>query len=202
MIEPYYDQDGITIYHGDCREVLPQLDPVDLVLTDPPYPNRAGHFDSAVDAAREVLAAYRCDEWLVFWDEITRPVIALPLVGIHIWHRTNTNRPDNYEAIYHFARDGNKRPSRVLPYAVISKGLTGCVEATSHPTQKNIKLIRRLLTLTKADTVLDPFMGSGTTAEACKLEGRRFVGVEVEESFCEIAVQRLRQKVLQFEDAV
>ena len=55
-MKPYYEHGGITIYHGDCREVLPGLEPVDLVLTDPPYPNRAGHFDDGIGVARGVIA--------------------------------------------------------------------------------------------------------------------------------------------------
>ena len=193
---PYYQDDYCTIYHGDCRDILPSLPKVDLVLTDPPYPNNAGHFISGIEGAIECLQLYSCDSWLVFWDEMKTPPCPLPLVARHIWHRTNTNRPDNYEAIYQFEADGKKRPSRVFPYAVICVGLTGCIEATGHPTQKNAKLLTALLNLSGAATILDPFMGSGTTLRAAKDLRRKAVGIEIEEKYCEIAVQRLRQEVL------
>ena len=200
-MKPYYDHAGITIYHGDCREILPTLPKVDLVLTDPPYPNGQGFFEESIKVAFKILRYDLANEWIVFWDEMTEPECICPKVAKHIWHRTNTNRPDNYEAIYHFAKDGRKRASRVLPYAVISVGLTGCFEATGHPTQKNEKLIRKLIKLGgEPKTILDPFMGSGTTLRAAKDLGRKAIGIEIEEKYCEIAAKRLRQEVFNFAD--
>jgi site-specific DNA-methyltransferase (adenine-specific) len=194
--KPYYESEGITIYHGDCREILPWLE-ADSVITDPPYPNAAGHFTDAVGAAEDVCRSFDAPHWLVFWDEMTMPPVPLPLVARHIWHRTNTNRPDNYEPIYEFSKDPDKRPSRVLPYAVIAPGLTGCLEATGHPTQKNVKLMRRLVQMTEG-LIVDPFMGSGTTLRAAMDLGRRAVGIEIDERWCEVAVGRLGQGVLSF----
>lgn len=198
MIKPYYEENGITIYHGDCREILPELEPVDLLLTDPPYPNNAGHFNADIETARIVCEQVQADRKMIFWDERERPAISMPLIAIHIWHRTNTNRPDNYEAIYDYRADGKKVASRVLPFAVIFPGLTGCHEATGHPTQKNEKLIRALIKMTKASTVLDPFAGSGTTGRAAKDLHLKCVLIEKEEKYCEIAVKRLAQGVLDF----
>lgn len=194
---PYYSDGRIRIYHGDCREVLPALAafPFDALVTDPPYPNKAGHFDDAVDIARRVLAEHIASEAIVFWDEFEVPPVPLPLVARHVWHRNNTNRPDNYEAIYEFRRDGKRRASRVMAYPVVYPGLTGCVEATGHPTQKNEKLMRELVQRTEG-AVLDPFMGSGSTLRAAKDLGREAVGIEVDERWCEIAARRLGQEVL------
>jgi site-specific DNA-methyltransferase (adenine-specific) len=191
-VEPYYEDEAVTIYHGDCREILPTLE-VDVLVTDPPYPNNAGHFDAGIAAAREVLTGCRKPA-IVFWDEMETPPVPLPLVARHVWHRTNTNRPDNYEAIYEFA-DGPRRASRVYPFAVIYPGLTGCHEATGHPTQKNLKLMQTLIAR-HPGTVLDPFAGSGTTLEAAKRLGRRAIGIEIEERYCEIAARRMGQEVL------
>lgn len=191
-MKPYYDADGITIYHGDCREVDVTAD---VVVTDPPYPNNAGHFVDTVAAAEEFCQTFPCDEWLVFWDELSRPPVPLPLVAVHIWHRTNSNRPDNYEPIYQFSSSGERRASRCFGYPVVYPGLTGCKEATGHPTQKSERLMQRLLTRV-AGVVLDPFMGSGSTLVAARNLGHRCIGIEVEERYCEIAANRLAQGVL------
>lgn len=174
---------------GDCREILPTLGKVDAVVTDPPYPNNAGHFVLGIEAAEQFLTSYQCDEWLVFWTEIERPPVPLPLSAVHIWHRTNTNRPDNYEPIFHFRRDGKKKASRVLPYCVIFPGLTG-IEATGHPTEKNVALMSALLK-SLGQTILDPFMGSGTTGVAAVQMQRSFIGIERDPDYFKIACRRI-----------
>jgi DNA modification methylase len=193
---PYYDHAGITIYHGDCREIMPGLAGVDAVVSDPPYPNSAGHFVEHVPAANDVLRVVSSHA-LIFWTEMERPPVNLPMVAVHIWHRTNTNRPDNYEPVYEFHPDGRKRASRVLPFAVVFPGLTGCYEATGHPTQKSVRLMNVLCKRTEG-LILDPFMGSGTTLVAAKDLGRKAIGIEIEERYCEIAAKRLSQEVLDF----
>jgi DNA modification methylase len=194
-MKPYYEQDGITIYHGDCREVLSDLSHCELLLTDPPYPNSAGHFDAAVAVAREVLPKITTPRGYVFWHQLERPPMSRPFVAHHVWHRTNSNRPNNYEAIYEFAEDGAPRANRVFPYPVIYPGLTGCIEATGHPTQKPVRLFEKLILLAKAASVCDPFMGSGTTLAAAQRLERRAIGVEINERYCEIAAERLSQSV-------
>lgn len=178
-----------TLYLGDCLEILPTLSKIDAVVTDPPYPNGAGYFESAVADAERVCQMVVAPHWLVFWTEIEFPPVQLPLVATHIWHRTNTNRPDNYEPIFEFCADGRKRASRILPYCVISPGLTG-IEASGHPTEKHYGLMRELVNRTSG-TVLDPFMGSGTTGVACAKLGRKFIGVEIKPEYFEIACRRI-----------
>lgn len=187
----------VTLYLGDALEVLPRLPEVQAVVSDPPYPNAAGHFTDAVEAAREFIARYTCCHWMIFWDELEAPPCGLPLVAKHIWHRSNTNRPDNYEPIYEYHADGKKRASRVLPYPVIYPGLTGCTEATGHPTQKNVKLMMRLLDMAKAETVLDPFMGSGTTGVAAVKTGRNFIGIERDPKHYADALARIKNELAQ-----
>lgn len=195
MTEPYYQDESVTIYHGDCREILPNLQKVDAVVTDPPYPNGADYFCEGVDATLDVLRMPMCDHVIAFWDELETPYCALPLVAKHIWFRTNTNRPDNYEAIYEWRADGRKRASKVFPYAVIAVGLTGCTQATGHPTQKH-EVLMESLTRRTVGLVADPFMGSGTTLRAAKNLGRKAIGIEIEEKYCEIAAKRCEQEVL------
>lgn len=182
-----------TLYLGDCLEILPALQRFDAVVTDPPYPNNAGHFDGGIDAARTVLMSDLADSWTVFWDEMETPECYAPLVAKHVWHRTNTNRPDNYEAIYQFESDGKKRASRVFPFAVIAPRLTGCVEATGHPTQKNERLMANILAKCHktALTILDPFMGSGTTGVAAVNQGKKFTGIEIDKFHFEAACERI-----------
>lgn len=179
-----------TLYLGNCLEIMPNIPMIDAIITDPPYPNKAGHFVAGIDAARSILQNPTCDHVIAFWDEMDRPDCRYPLVAIHIWHRTNTNRPDNYEAIYEWHSSGKKRPSRVYPFAVIAEGLTGCAEATGHPTQKNERLMCQLISRTRG-IVLDPFMGSGSTGAACISLGRKFIGIESEQKYFDITCKRI-----------
>jgi DNA modification methylase len=190
-MDPYYADDAVTIYHGDCRDVLPDIE-YDCIATDPPYPNNAGHFTESVASAGAVLRAWATDA-LIFWTELERPPVAAPLVAVHIWHRANVNgRP--YEPIYQFARDGEKRRSEVLRHAVEFENATGA-DYLGHPTQKPVALMSRLLA--KLDgVVLDPFAGVGSTLRAAKDLGRKAIGIEIEERYCEIAAKRCAQEVL------
>jgi site-specific DNA-methyltransferase (adenine-specific) len=125
------------------------------------------------------------------------PPCTLPLAAIHIWHRSNVNgRP--YEPIYHFHVDGHKRRSCVLSVPAVFGGVgPGCWEYLGHPTQKSAPLMRWLLEkIPGPDTIIDPFMGSGTTLRAAKDLGRLAIGIEIEERYCEIAARRLDQTVL------
>lgn len=197
-MKPYYSDDYATIYHGDALDVLGAIPGGCVVMSDPPYPNRAGHFLDGIAAAEKVCACYPASHWFIFWHQLVPPPVAMRLIGHHIWHKTNTNRPDNYEPIYEFGLLP-ERPSRVYPHAVIYEGLTGCTEATGHPTQKPVSVLRKLLqTKPGGETVFDPFMGSGSTLRAAKDLGRKCIGVEIDERYCEIAAKRLAQEVLDF----
>jgi hypothetical protein len=192
MITPYYKDEDIELYCGKAEIILPQLDlRPSLLLSDPPYPNGAGHFVEEIETARILLKQIDCNHKIIFWDEMNEFDAGLPLVAKHIWHRNNTNRPDNYEMIYEYCADGRKRASRVLPYPVIAIGLTGCTEATGHPTQKNKKLIKRLIEMSgERGLILDPYCGSGTTLVAAKLCGMKAIGIEQDEEYCRLAVEK------------
>lgn len=195
--KPFYIDEHITLYCGNAEHYINSFKP-DAIITDPPYPNNANHFIEGIEAAKSVLQNEACENIFVFWDEMNEPKLNLPLVAKHIWHRTNTNRPDNYEMIYQFNSDGKKRASRVLPYAVIYKGLTGCIEATGHPTQKNYKLMQELIVMSKAKLIYDPFAGSGSTLFAAKQLGLKAIGVEINKNYCDIIADRLSQINLEF----
>ena len=196
---PYYNLNGITIYCSNCLDILPTIDSTTLI-TDPPYPNNANHFIDQIETAKKVLLLYYWEQIITFWTEIENPVVNLPLVAKHIWHRTNSNRPDNYEAIYQYNIDNVKRASKVFPFCVIYPGLTG-IKATGHPTEKHVGLMKELVVRT-TNTVIDPFMGSGTTLVAAKELGRQAIGIEIDENYCEIAVTRLEQEVFDFNNNI
>ncbi len=180
------------LWHGDALDVLPLLPPIGAMVSDPPYPNAAGLFLDGVPRARLLIGNPPTGHILAFWDEMDEPYCPLTMVARHAWHRTNTNRPDNYEAIYEWHSDGKKRASRIFPFAVVAVGLTGCTQATGHPTQKHERLMQTLVQRTQG-TVFDPFMGSGSTGVACAIEGRPFVGVEIDRQWFDVACDRIEK---------
>ena len=200
MTAPYYADDLVTLYLGDCREVTDWL-AADVLVTDPPYPNNGGHFDESVDAARAVLEAGTWREAIVFWNELEHPPVILPLVAVHVWHRTNVNgRP--YEPAFHFAADGQKRRSDVIRHTQIHSGVgPGSAEYCGHPTQKP-EAVMRVLARKTSGTIADPFAGCGSTLLAARSLGRPSVGVESDERWCEQAARRLSQGVLMAEPAL
>lgn len=191
-----------TLYLGDCLEILPTLGKVDAVVTDPPYPNGEGYFSGSIEKARKVIQKIDANAALIFWSEIDLPPLPLPLVAVHIWHRTNVNGKI-YEPIYHLVRDAKKRRSEIKDHAAVFYGVgPGCNEYAGHPTQKPIALMQWLIKKTEG-SILDPFMGSGTTGVACANLGRRFVGIEIEPKYFDIACRRIADAYKQprlFED--
>ena len=202
---PYYDDGQITIYHADCRDILPHLEPgsVDLVLTDPPYGVGIAEWDGAVpyDILPTLLdvssgavvwfgasAMLRTDlmsfetppERTLVW----APKFSLSHTGkngifyrwhpIHVWRVPKSHSGPSHDVLTH-STDGRN--------------------FWNHPGTKPLDLIRLLAGL-GGGTILDPFMGSGTTLRAAKDLGRKAIGIEIEERYCEIAVRRLQQAVL------
>jgi len=243
---PYYDHAGITIFHGDCRAILPGLPKVDLVVTDPPYGlnysngDLAESWESAFGGdvtrsvarpiandgneakvlLREVLIVLKAKllkggacccccccggggpkplfaEWTLMLDEIIGFKHAVVWdkgglgMGIHFRR--------NYEFILiaqngapaHRWNGGNTTPNvwrfpKIIP------------TAEQHPTPKPVPLMAECIRLfsNPGDLVLDPFIGHGPTLVAAKQLGRRAIGIEIEERYCEIAAQRLSQEVM------
>lgn len=236
MTPYYYTPDGAcTIFHGDCRDVLPTLlqGSVDLIVTDPPYGQRwqsggrknrlepiagdDGELDVA-DLLALALPALRPKRHLyvfgradltslplgptaeLIWDKmlIGGGNLTLPWAPAHepiqfaVYEPFPSNRAAGAGALAARLRRGSiircKRPNGV-----------GMDDAhVKHPTEKPVELLRQLIEASSVlhETVLDPFMGSGSTLVAAKLEGRRAIGVETEERYCEVAARRLGQEVL------
>jgi len=221
-VKPYYDHAGITIYNGDCSEILPTLPKVDLVLTDPPYGVKMSQgfegfggfggfgkpiprrqypdtwdndrppkevFDLVIGAGRNVVIfggnffadiLPRSTHW-IFWDKLQ----TMPTFGDGELAWTNLERKS------------------VKKITVEWNGLLGKEEESrKHPTQKPIKLMLWCIESysEKDQSILDPFMGSGTTLRAAKDLGRKAIGIEIEERYCEIAAKRLSQEVFDFKE--
>jgi DNA modification methylase len=207
MIEPYYQKDGITIYHGDCAEVLPELGRFDLLLTDPPYGlgericsdwmgTTKKDIDWDLKPCQESIAnALHACAVAIVWGGNYFCNLMPPARCVLVWDKMNgTNDMADCE-IALTTLDVN---AQCFSRHHFSKGIGGKV----HPTQKPLPLMRWCLTLVpKANHVLDPFMGSGTTLVAAKLEGRSATGIELSEEYCEKAANRLAQGVLDFSGA-
>jgi site-specific DNA-methyltransferase (adenine-specific) len=212
-VTPYYEHGGIVIYHGDCREIMPSLGLFDAVVTDPPY----GIAHPTDYARRGRAPAAPCRDYApVHGDDAPfDPRWLLGIGGAHIlwganhyasrlpdsggWLVWDKERPDDLDqATCELAWTDCVKGVRRLRYlwnGMIRKGDEDLV----HPTQKPTALMAWCLTLRWTNeyaTILDPFMGSGTTLRAAKDLGRKAIGIEIEERYCEIAAKRLEQEVL------
>lgn len=206
---PYYQDESTTIYHGDCREILPTLPKHDLVVMDPPYGmdfqsnhRLKKHAKIANDASLpvELIAigikmAKRAAYVFCRWDNLHEMPVPKSVLA---WVKNNWSMGDlrhehgrQWEACCFYPKELHEFIIRIPD--VIFADRTG---NDLHPTQKPESLIRRIVSANVGETILDPFMGSGTTLVAAKLEGRKAVGIELEERYCEIAANRLCQGVL------
>jgi len=201
---PYYADDLVTIYHGDCREWMPEAD---VIVTDPPYglPNEDAQACAAVILAAEPAVS------LVFSDWRSSHVYgALPgKVGELIWEygwisggrtRAKSGVLPTHNTIHCF---GDPLRLAFLDGTIIKRqpGFSSprqCswAKKTGHPHEKPLRLMRYLVAGVQGGTILDPFMGSGSTVVAARELGRRAIGIEIEERYCEIAANRCRQEVL------
>lgn len=183
--------EGVTLYLGDCREILPTLQPVDVVVTDPPYPDiDKGFAITPIDD----LAAIPARQY-VFWSAVCD--FPLPWTAIHIWHKPNGQSSQHYERI--FERNGQKT-CRVYRNAAILPNYTQyAAECVDHPTQKPLSLMTELIENIsgKPKLILDPFMGSGSTGVAAIMLGRQFIGIEQEPKFYDIARTRMSDALKQ-----
>ena len=206
-MQPYYSDKGITIYHADCRDVLPMLadSSSDLLITDPPYGIRKAGWD---------------DEFPLFWtDECARiaqhamaimpginNIMSIPrrlppfeyrwMLSIHLTNGMTRGLMGfgNWIPVLIYARPGESlyAPQQDAT-AVPIQG-----KMPDHPSPKPLRAMTWLVSRFCDElSIIDPFMGSGTTLEAAKRLGRRAIGIEIEERYCEIAAQRLAQEVMQ-----
>jgi site-specific DNA-methyltransferase (adenine-specific) len=183
----------VALYCGDCLEILPTLPKVDACITDPPYPDYHVEAFRARDFDPSCLSRFDVKQF-VFWSP--RAEFPLDYSAIHIWHKTGAGDIAAYERI--FERNGEK-PCLVFEGNPISNPVMARFardDWTGHPTQKPVSLMVQLVKKTHG-LVLDQFMGSGTTGVACVQLGRKFIGIEREPKYFDIACRRIEQAYAQ-----
>ncbi len=179
--------DGVTLYCGDCREILPTLGKVDAVVTDPPYPDfLANEFFYNEATLENSLSSFDCPQF-VFWSATAD--FPLDWSAVHIWHKPNGQSSKHYERI--FERNGGLSCRVYRVAAILPNYVQYAVECVDHPTQKPLKLITDLVERFDG-IILDPFMGSGTTGVAAVKLGRKFIGIEIEPKYFDIACRRIQ----------
>lgn len=222
-MKPYYEDGNCVIYHGDCREILPTLEKVDLLLTDPPYGMNwntdSRRFSRPWGRSRrgkgnnhnKVIGDGKPFEPSEFYPFATKHLFwgsnhfanKLPTGTTLVWIKRH---PELFGSFLSDAEIGWLSTGYGVyvhykqfppPLRAMELGGDAANPFTSHPTQKPISLMVWCLGLVPdAQTILDPFMGSGTTLVAAKQLGRKAIGIELEEKYCAIAAHRLCQEYL------
>ena len=240
---PYYEDDLVTIYHGDCLDAMRELAPssVDVVLTDPPYCS-GGYLEAQKNTKAQGLRGSTVNaagfqwfadnmgtaglSWLlrsimvearrtmlpnrpafVFTDWRMVPTLApvIESTGFRfrnqlIWDKGNAGLGSGFKPAYEVIMEFSKgTPEYVAKTGqnVLRHSRTSA-HAKQHGAEKPIPLLVEILSLVAGEVVLDPFMGSGTTLRAAKDLGRKAIGIEVDERYCEIAARRMAQEALDF----
>ena len=225
-LKPYYEHAGITIYHGDCLDLLPRLGRFDFVATDAPF--GIGDAPRKIGARRGKARRGSDNVWhdAGTWDKRIEPAwceavcLAAPVVA---WFGFWRMRPMVKEAMPHPMRDEivwskdmhcgppqptARRDERIWLFAekpfkptrfetsVWDEPVIPTWSHKHHKNEKPKRLMTRLLAWLPGDNLCDPFMGSGTTLVAAKELGLKATGIEINERYCEIAVKRLSQEML------
>jgi site-specific DNA-methyltransferase (adenine-specific) len=200
-VRTYYSDDSVTLYHGDCREVTAWLE-ADVLVTDPPYgmayvsgwkPNEIAG-DRTLNIRDDALSAWGDRPAIVFgtW-RVPRPAATRALL---VWDKGEWPGMGDLKLPW--------GPSHEEVY-VLGEGFIGTREGTvirtnripasrvDHPTPKPVSLMERLIQKCPHGVVADPFAGSGATLLAARAQGRRSIGVELEERYCELIASRLAQ---------
>ncbi len=213
--KPYFRDDSVVIYHADCRDILPKMPKVDLVLTDPPY-NAGKDYGTASDALNNEeyetrlagivtecrrLAAKQA--WIAprykvgFWAAVL-PGSHMVVIERRAGGPFRQGWSDQFEIVLTVGKPNQCRPDLWKDIRLKGEGYFFREDDYGHPGYTPQPIMTRLTSLLsiEGETILDPFMGSGTTLRAAKDLGRFAVGIEIEEKYCEIAAKRMAQGVL------
>lgn len=190
-----------TLYQGDCLEIMPTLGKFDAILTDPPY---------GIGADRGVGKYGRLRCYQAGWDSVAQDMSWLPDVPSIIWGGNYFDLPPSRAFLIWDKGAGFKgrdfaeceqawcsfdANARVFAYDPLARG---DYRGKLHPTQKPVALMKWCLGfLPDAQTILDPFMGSGTTGVACVKLGRKFTGIELDARYFDIACKRIEEAYAQ-----
>ncbi len=220
-IKPYYQDNSVVIYHADCREVLPLIPDksIGLVLTDPPYgigeargKNKSrGQLAQPKDYGVSTWDDQPIDQWLMN-QVIFKGKHSIVFGGNYycfppspcwiVWDKDNSGDFADCELAW------TNFDTAVRKYLWRWNGMLQEPHTPKdyrwHPTQKPAGLFSAILSdySNDGELILDPFLGSGTTAYCAKKLGRLCIGIEIEEKYCEIAAKRCSQGVMPIEDAI
>lgn len=200
-IEPTWQSDGVQLYLGDCLEVLPTLEGVDAVITDPPYGVNMLRGDSRVKGRIQGDKEPPDLRWVAefpavvwggnnFCDQLPRST------GWLVWYKYAPEMSHHSQAELAWTNT----TKTIRHYSEQFTGFMRQREGQFHPTQKPIRLMMWCIHHSKVietATILDPFMGSGTTGVACVKTGRQFIGIEIDEGYFEIAKKRIQEAQMQ-----
>ena len=217
---PYYQDSAVTIYHADCRAILPELGPVDAVVTDPPYGIgwKRGPWADDPEAYPELML------WLVAECQRAVPAgwcfifQAMPNVSrYHEWFPDGWRlfaacknwaqiRPTgvwySWDPVVFWRNGPNSAPNSAQVNRDFHVGnvASSLGDNPGHPCPRPIDTMRQIVACAAPvdGAALDPFMGSGTTLRAAKDLGRKAIGIEIEERYCEISAKRMAQEVIQW----
>lgn len=227
-MKPYYQDDAVTIYHGDCREILPGLSPAAMVLTDPPYGTeelgggygrRQNHHpagrqgrtiagDKDLETMRTAfgLLPLEPDAYVLTFVAAQRMLEAAAICTALGWNYAGECVWDKgapglgytlryaHESCLVFRLGERQKPIQAA-LSVTRFSVSHVDTQSRHPHEKPVVFWTNVAKL-RDGLILDPFMGSGTTLRAAKDLGRKAIGIELEEKYCEIAARRMSQEVL------
>ena len=210
MLRPYYQDSAVTIFCGDCREIVPTLGRFDLLLTDPPYGIKRFSKGFGTTRFRGLGCETKGIEWDVAPDAEWLAVLLSVAPFAVVWGMNNLPLPttehflvwDKEQTVDNFASAELAWCNLTTPAKVFRFGIhrNNQSKGGGHPTEKPLALMLWCIGLAgDVQTILDPFAGSGTTGRAAKDLGRKAVLIEREERYCEIAAKRMAQEVLPLE---
>jgi site-specific DNA-methyltransferase (adenine-specific) len=189
------------VHQTDCLAALTTIpdQSIPVVITDPPYPNGAGKFtDDLLDGLIGLyLSCKKAQRHVIFFwraGDVPKPPPGWFEVARHLWLKPDAASRTPYEAIVVWSRERKYERCRTWNVPILSLRSLG--DWKPHPTQKPIQLLRYIVEqyTKEGETVLDPFVGSGTTAVACKQLKRNFIAIEKNEEYAAIAKERLANR--------